>query len=367
MTSVKGFAIVLAIAFLPQGTLPCAAAVDDSAFQQHTAMITVQRDGMAPNYGVGIILCEQVQSIFILTAWHVLYGPPSCGNEMMSALPPPYRSIDISFFHSVQRFHDPDDTGKAWEKWPPPQSFCPPDLLILVIPAPTLPFPAAPVTFSRANGSESDQSVRSVGFPGGAKPWDVKSGRVFRTSSDLMYLYHDTELAEGFSGGPLFNDEGDVVAVNVKDHVIGSTLGVEDSRFYAGAITTEQVMEAYAERLGSCLKIRGPRASVDEIYLRGLEAEGKEKWQEVERLMKEALMLEPQEGREIQVTSGEQVTYLPHYHRGLSLFNLERWAEALEEWSSSENYQVVKKHKKCYSNLKQLREKCKNRLGKVSK
>jgi hypothetical protein len=332
----------------------------------HTVMITVSR-GTGPETGSGVILCQEGEQAYILTARHVLYGQ-SLGYEAGLGLSDADIDIELRFYKDlappVHELHDGEETitkvqaGKSK------------DLLLLIAPLKRI-LPRAPSLAAAPSSAElgdrrerNPYPVYAIGARQGREEtegegWAVEEGRLLQREGEL--LRHSTQITPGFSGGPLFNEAGAVVGINIETDLDPSAVMAEDQ--FSRALPIEEVIETINKWIpGSCLENADlVRDVAYSTYRQAMRAVSAKKWEEARRLMEEALEELPWEGGVVHLQGMRYTIYLPRYHLGLALYKAGRCDEALQEWARSEAQRAIRDDKR-YRKMKRYRERCDARI-----
>src|SRR5215210_6142697 len=224
-----------------------AAAQDDFTplLKAQTVKIAVAREGGGTEVGSGILLCQDESQAYILTARHVLFGK-SPGNIREPDAGEVNR-IEISLFRNLAPAIVESRQEKVITKQSAGKSR---DLLLLTVPLQQV-LPATAVLSTAPVGSEVDSrsgerqaAVYAVGSQQEAgkvaTSWTLVEGTLFRRDPDL--LYHTAPITPGFSGGPLFNESGALIGINV-DIASGLEVGGDQGVQYGRALAIGPVIE----------------------------------------------------------------------------------------------------------------------------
>lgn len=358
-----GALVLLGIALTPS---PAAAAEDDLAplLKAQTVMITVSREGKPPEAGSGVLLCQDEGQAFILTARHVVYGKTLAGTTQEPDASQ-VSQIEISFFTN---FAPPIIEKKHQEKLITKQGAGKKkDLFLLTVPMQQV-LPATTVSGIVPTGPQLDSGsggrkpvVYSVGYEKGEKgklpaSWAFAEGTLVRPDSEL--LYHDAPITPGFSGGPLFDESGALIGINV-EITPGVEIGAEPGVWYGRALAIGPVLETINKWLpGNCLRNTAPvQEAAYETYRRAMRAVSIKDWPTAESLMGQALKYLPQEGGNVHLQGMRYTTYLPRYHLGLAFYKQNRCGDALREWGRSETQRAIQDDKR-YGKLKKFQKRC---------
>lgn len=329
-----------------------------------TVMITVSR-GEGPETGSGVILCQEGEQVYILTAYHVLYGQ-NLGDE-----PGPSTAdidVEIRFYKDlappVQELRDGEETITKL------QAGKNKDLLLLISPIkrvlPRVPsLAAAPSSAELANERErKPYQVHAVGWRQGdeeteSEAWDVKVGQLLQREGE--HLRHSAQITPGFSGGPLFNESGSVIGINLQTDFDTSSPAAEG--LTSQALPIEEVIETVNKWIpGSCLENADLMREVAySTYRQAMRAVSTKRWEEARRLMEDALEDLPWEGGVVHLQGMRYTIYLPRYHLGLALYKTGHCDEALQEWARSEAQRAIRGDKR-YRKMKRYQKRCDTRL-----
>lgn len=344
--------------------VPAAAQDTLDQSKRQTVKITVARSGQPVEVGSGVVLCQQRtdrgNEVFVLTAHHVFAGKspqPSGKNALrMRRL----SSVEISFFGN-----SPPSVGKdALMVHQVPGE----DLLLLSFPVDQSVLERATLD-SPAGGNEgADEddwpAVYAVGFwKDRSESWAHRQG-VLRPGGARL-IHHTGEIAEGFSGGPLFNEAGSLIGINI-ERVRGEAIGADD-RWYGEALAMDQILPAIHKWVPSvCLKSASPLSELAHLtYREAMRKVSTKRWNAAKALMAEAIEQQPLEGGSVHLEGLRYTPYLPYYHAGLASYKLagrggpdatELYSEAVRLWDRSEAQGVIQGNKR-HKNLEKLREK----------
>lgn len=182
--------------------------------------IAVSYHGGSAN-GSGVAFCQVGRRLFVLTARHVATGRRRSGEDR-------YRMVryGLSFYRGeipeltgAERDFDVREIGDI-------------DLALLFVELPNDGYKVPPLRIGRASSLGAGAPVQTLGYSmDELADWVSIQGRV-RSAGD--YLDYDPPLSQGFSGGPVFDQEGRLVGLNVE--VQGSS--------FSRALPMEQVVPA---------------------------------------------------------------------------------------------------------------------------
>jgi Trypsin-like peptidase domain len=330
-----------------------------------TVMISVSREGGGTEVGSGVILCQDESQAYILTARHVVYGKSQ--GHAHEADASEISRIAISFFTNLapqvvenkqERVITKQRAGKER------------DLLLLSIPLQSvLPAMAVLSTAPAGTGREAQSPtaaegeatvVYTIGSEQGqgkvATSWAFAPGKLIRQDSE--FLYHSAPITPGFSGGPLFDESGALIGINVSI-TNGIEIGADPGVQYGQALPIGPIIETINKWLpGNCLRNVAPvREIAYETYRRAMRAVSIKNWPEAERLMGQALQYLPQEGGSVHLQGMRYTTYLPRYHLGLAYYKQNHCGEALREWGRSETQKAIQEDKR-YDKLRKFKKRC---------
>lgn len=336
--------------------------------QAQTVMITVTRDTEGDENGSGVILCQDDNQAYILTARHVFFGK-SVGDRRAPGLSN-VRMIKVSFFKNVAPPVVEDRTQEE-EVITTQQTGRSKDLLLLTIPVQqVLPATASLGVAPASNDLGGRPGVYSVGYKvqtegGPGESWSVAQGALFKRDPEI--LHHSTEITPGFSGGPLFNESGALIGINVEIGTMAEADSETDGQ-HGHALPIERVIDTIDKWVpASCLKNADPlRELAYATYRKAMRAISVKDWPMAERLMREALERLPWEGGSVHLQGMRYTEYLPRYHLGLALYKQseKNCGEALREWGRSEVQRAVRRDKR-YKKLKKYRKQCNEVLRKT--
>lgn len=346
--------------------LPAAAADDiEPLLKAQTVTIQVEREGKSPEIGSGVVICQTPDEAYILTARHVLFGK-SLPNRRAPGLAGVTR-IEISFQRNLLLPPVAEAVDRQEEVITKQEAGKEKDLLLLTVPVQgtlrTAALGAAPAGTELSAGGEP--TVYAIGYRQGsqdreAEPWAFSQGKLVQRDAD--FLHHSAPITSGFSGGPLFNESGALIGINLRVES-GLEIGADPEVEYGRAILIEEVIRTIDRWLpAACLQSAEPlRELAYATYRRAMRATSIKDWPEAERLMRETLKHLPWEGGSVHLQGMRYTTYLPHYHLGLALYKNGKCGEALREWGRSEVQQTIRNDKR-YRIMKRYRSRCERLL-----
>lgn len=334
-------------------------AQDPDWLRKQTVQIKVTREDAPDDYGSGVLLCQQDDLAYILTAHHVLYGKKRESRRDV-------KTTEISFFSGLApRIVEDRDKGEGLLT---PYPVKDKDLALIVVEVlPQLPA-VADLGRPPAGGElihQNDHPVRSVGYAqrSGQGSWIERNGALLRRDAD--FLYHSIQIEEGFSGGPLFNEAGALIGINVQ--FVSRTMGGDDSvgNREGRAIPIDVVRAAVGKWVpAACLTAAGEdentEAKAYEIYKKAMREISIKRWKAAEPLLREAIEQKPLEGGSLHLQGMRYTVYLPHYHLGLALYRQGRYREAYRELAVSDVQGAIhddKRHRRLKKYLETSREK----------
>lgn len=338
-----------------------AVAQDSNALKAQTVMITVTRADQPAEHGSGVVLCQDDETVYVLTAHHVLAGKskqPSGKNPLRLKR---IEEAEISFFGN-----SPPPVGKdALTVYQVAKE----DLLLLSFPmeqklAPT-PL-AAPAVVDEEAAEDDRPAVVAVGYwKDQAQTWVDRTGTLLPGGGRL--LHHSADIAEGFSGGPLFNEAGALVGINI-ERVAGAAIGAEPGSWFGEALVVEQMLPAIDKWVpAKCLRSDAELSDLAHLtYRRAMQAVSTRRWQRAEELMRQAIEQQSVAGGSVHLEGMRYTTYLPHYHRGLALYKLGNFGEAIRELERSEAQGEIRQNRR-YSTLKRLKARSYDALRRQSR
>jgi hypothetical protein len=328
--------------------------------RRQTVRIQVLR-GYEEENGSGVVLCADADhQVHVLTARHVLFGESSSG-QLGSLLD--VSKIRISFFKevapAVEEIHSEEDLERhdVITKIPVPGK----DLLLLSFQVPAdLAATASPGRASSATDllAQGGPRVVAVGYSQErAESWSSRTGALLRRESDL--LIHDARIGEGFSGGPLFDEAGALIGINIE-----VTEG--DASREGRALPIEQVIAAIDKWVpASCLKNEDTESEAlrqaHDAYREAMEAVSRRAWRTARAHLERAVELQPLEGGSVHLQGMRYTDYLPRYHLGLVLFHSQEYSAALRAFAISEVQGAIRANKR-FKKLSKLRALCRERL-----
>ncbi len=233
MTTRQGVLAILITGWAAWASTGIAAAADLEVMKAATVKITVVHDG-GTAFGSGIVLCQDGDRAVVLTARHVVSGlGATLAGGARSQRFAGVSELAVAFRRDVI----PPVRG-AWELFRVRDAKTK-DLALLVVPGVTRRLVSAELGSSADVATED--SVRSIGHSVAAgREWLLLAGAISEVDE---FVLHDTRIDSGYSGGPLYDTRGRVVAVNVQ------TIGP-----VARAIPIEEAVRTFRSRLpAGCL------------------------------------------------------------------------------------------------------------------
>jgi len=204
-------------------------------FESRTVMITVTR-GERVEQGAGAVLCEEDGEVALLTAHHVLAGKE--GGEGGTDGRDPDR-LEIQFFgQSVPGVvATPGKGGDAVTVHPLPAL----DLALLLVPARGEPVAMPSLVRSPAWArAQLPPAVLALGHrKAPLESWAREEGILL--PGEGGHLRHSAALAEGFSGGPLFDASGVLLGINL-ERVVGGRGGEGGEEVVGEAVAIEEIL-----------------------------------------------------------------------------------------------------------------------------
>lgn len=352
--------LLLAAPAPPAATGEPSGARDLDWLRRQTVWIQVLRESGEEN-GSGVVLCADAdRQVHVLTARHVLFGEsPSGGLGSLLDV----SKIRVSFFKdaapAVEEIHGMEDLERhdVITKIPVPGK----DLLLLSFQVPVdLAATASPGRAPSAADLPEGRgpAVVAVGYSQErAESWSGRTGALLRRESDL--LIHDARIGEGFSGGPLFDEAGALIGINVE--VVETEAGRE-----ARALPIEQALAALDKWVpASCLKDEDRESEAlrqaHDAYRQAMAAVSRRAWKAARAHLERAVELQPLEGGSVHLQGMRYTDYLPRYHLGLVLFHSQEYSAALRAFAISEVQGAIRTNKR-FKKLKKLRALCRERL-----
>jgi hypothetical protein len=114
--------------------------------------------------------------------------------------------------------------------------------------------------------------------------------------------------------------------------------------------------------LPSALLALRPDRSAEEYFRQGIKALDRHQWDEAVARMLEASQRKQEDGRLVRIYGTRYQSYLPHYFRGLALYNKNNCPDALKAWDESLKLGVVQQSEE-YLLLNAFRLECQKRLA----
>lgn len=332
------------------------ATADLEWLRQQTVRIQVQRTDAAEENGSGVLLCQVDKQAYVLTANHVIFGKSRTG-RLGSLLD--VQKIRLSFYKDIARPVEEvqdEEGGRAsvfTKSLVPGKDLLllsfevPEDLAAFATPSPTPPAEDIP------NGPHT---VQAIGYRQAAsESWSAPQGAILGRENGI--LQHSAAIGEGFSGGPLFDESGAWIGLNIQASEDESTPG-------GRALPIDEVLPAIHKWVpASCLPRddeKKAKAAID-LYRDAMRQVSLRAWDKAEKTLRDAIALNPLEGGSVHLQGMRYTEYLPHYHLGLTLYHLDRYGEALRELQVSEVQGVIRENKR-FKDLKHIRANCQEKM-----
>ncbi len=322
--------------------------------KNQTVKITVTQSGRPVEFGSGVVLCQETKQVYVLTAHHVLAGKSDQAERKNTLRLRRIEKVEISFFGN-----SPPPVGKdALTVFQVPGE----DLLLLsfsleqVLPRATVDRAAV---VDEVTEEEDRPVVAAIGYwKDRAESWALRQGTLLPGGGKLVH--HSGDIAEGFSGGPLFNEVGSLIGINI-ERVSGQAIGADIGSWYGEALAIDQILPAIDKWVPSkCLKSASPLSELAYLtYRKAMRAVSIRRWDQAEELMRQAIEQQPIEGGSVHLEGLRYTPYLPLYHHGLAHYKLagkaedslraaEHYSTAIRAWERSEaqgEIQGDKRHK----------------------
>jgi hypothetical protein len=334
-------------------------AADPDALKRQTVQIRVNREGAETEYGSGVVLCQQKDGLaYILTAHHVLYGKSQTGGLKLSRRD--VKNTEIRFFKDLAPaiLEDRDKGEDRITPFPVPAK----DLVLMVVTVldqiPTAAPGKLPSEADLAARASHDFPATAVGYAQrSAQGWIERTGAMLRR--DPPFLMHSAQIEEGFSGGPLFDESGALVGLNVQ--FVSAAAGGEDTfgNREGRTLAIDEIMKSIDTWVpAGCVERTTEDTSESEAfdsYKLAMREIGLRRWGKAVPLLKEALEKKPREGGRVHLQGMRYTEYLPHYHLGLAYYKLDLHRDAYRELAISETQSAVQEDKR-YRKLKKIKK-----------
>ena len=327
----------------------------DEQLKEKTVMITVNfSKGQPPEYGTGVVLCQENDRAWILTANHVFAGKST----------EPWKHIrlrnikhaTIAFYRNSPPPIEADTT--VLRKQMGFYTFKPEDLLLLSVPL-TQKLPST-ATLSPPPSEVDEQGISAHGFwKDRGLSWSAVAGELASTrEGSTKFLYHTGEVHEGFSGGPLFNQLGELIGINLQRVPGEQTPDGTAGEWYGKAqvINNQEVLSVIDKWMpAKCLESASHLTELAYfLYKKAMREVSIKHWPEAEELLRQAIAQKSVEGGSVHLEGMRYTQYLPHFHLGLALLHLGNYNDAIREFDRSEAQGVIQNDKR-YKKLKRGR------------
>lgn len=337
-----------AVLALAAAGLPARAAHPD-VMKKQTVQIEVRREDLDSEFGSGVVLCQKDDLAYILTAHHVLYAKSQGGKKFSRR---DVLETEIKFFRDLAPaiVENRDNGDDRITVFPVPAK----DLALMVVTVlgqvPTAAPGRNPIESEiAAAAGRSAFPVTAVGYAQrSSQGWVERSGHLLH--HDGGYLLHSAQIEEGFSGGPLFDQGGALVGLNVQFVGAGSsgddTFGSRQGR----TLAIEEVLASIGGWVpAGCVEQTEPDTSerdAFDVYKQAVREVSLQRWAKAIPLLKDAIEKKPQEGGRVHLQGMRYTEYLPHYQLGLAYYKLDRHREAYREFSISEVHGAIRGDKR---------------------
>jgi hypothetical protein len=335
--------------------------------RQQTVRLQVERTapGGEPTEenGSGVLLCQVDKQAYVLTANHVIFGKSRSG-RLGSLLD--VAKIRLTFYKDLARpVEEAQDADGERPSVFTKSVVAGKDLLLLSFEVPedlaAFARPGAAPAAAELAASREPRKVWAVGYlQAAAESWAARPGALLQRDGGL--LRHSAAIGEGFSGGPLFDEAGALIGLNIQ---VTETDGTIEGR----TLPIDEVLPAIDKWVpASCL----PRddeeraAQARDLYREAMRHVSLRDWPRAEETLREALAKNSLEGGSVHLQGMRYTEYLPHYHLGLALARQDRCGEALRELQVSEVQGVIQDNKR-FRDLRRLRQTCREKLEKKAR
>ncbi len=346
--------ILGAAAALVLTALPLGAQEGLELLKKQTVQIKVEREDGSKEEGSGVILCQLQGTAYVITADHVFYGQSHDGRKFdySRTLTTEVRFYSDSNNNRIPAIVAEPDKGKNTVNVL--QRSQDKDLLLFTVET------ASELKWANPTNPPADSELRDRLFRKlygvvalGSPDWVPAWGEIKDVNGP--YLLHSAKVEKGYSGGPLFNESGGLVGINIRYDPNSST-GSSDRT--SRAVTLKEVQEIF----------NLPSGCVESLQMDDLEDQAHEKyrdairyihlrqWEEATPLLVEAAKLWNNEGGRLHLQGMRYTEYLPHFQLGLAQYWQGNYVEAYKELSTSFDQHVIKKGHKRYNKLVRLKK-----------
>lgn len=340
-----GAAAALALAAVPLR------AEDLELLKKQTVQIRVDREDGSKEHGSGVILCQQDNVTYVLTAYHVFYGQSHDGRNYKAS---DMKTTEVRFYNDLAP-KIVEDLDQGTDPIKVQRQLSDKDLLLFTVEVSqklSTATPSNPPAELRDRFGRRLHGVTAVGLDWASVPGEMDKLEGF-------HLLHSARIEKGYSGGPLFDELGGLVGINVKydpgssedDHA-----GVRTSR----AVTLKEVERSIPLPPGCIESLQEDDSEeiAHEKYKKAMRALNLGRRQDAIQLLEEAKGLKKSEGgRRVHLQGMRYTEYLPLYHLGLAHFREGNYEAAHSQLAASFLQGVIKKGDKRYKTLIRLKKK----------
>lgn len=199
--------------------------IDD--FKKGVVKITAQVDGNT-KVGTGFIVRLETDSVYVLTAAHIVQGDPKPSLTF-------YMQRDTQYSATVRNVEGNEERGLA--------------ILVVKLPPAAIMMGIAALALDTTTKLSGGEAMLTIGFPRTGGHWAVIRGHV--TSREGRILNLDANIQEGNSGGPIIHGGKVVGLVTARGSNYGSGVTASSARDYLEGFNVTPQATTFHEPLAS--------------------------------------------------------------------------------------------------------------------